>query len=326
MRRYILARLAWAAPIVLAIVIATFFIIHVVPGDPIQALVGDFPTPPGYIEKVRKDFGLDQPLTTQLWLYLSNLAQGNLGFSFSNRQPVLGLVLDRAQYTLLIMIPALTLAAMLGIAMALAAAPRAGGLFDSGITALSVAGFSIPIFWLGQILVIAFAIQLPWLPAQGMVSARQSLEGWAWMRDVLWHMVLPVFSITIFYVAIVSRVARASVLESLSQDFVLTARAKGLSRRTVLWQHVLPNAMIPVVTVIGYNFGHSLTGAILVETVFAWPGLGNLFITSIGNRDYPVLLGIFLVTAIAVVIANLITDILYALLDPRVRSSYGKNA
>ena len=179
MRHYILARLAWAGPIVLAIVIVTFLIIHIVPGDPIQALVGDFPTPPGYIEKVRKDFGLDQPLTTQLWLYLTNLAQGNLGFSFSNRQPVLGLVLDRAQYTLLIMIPALSLAAILGIAMALAAAPRAGGLFDSGITALSVAGFSIPIFWLGQILVIAFAIQLPWLPAQGMVSARQSLEGWA---------------------------------------------------------------------------------------------------------------------------------------------------
>ena len=324
MGRYVLARLAWAGPVVLAIVIATFLIIHVVPGDPIQALVGDFPTPPGYAEQVRRDFGLDQPLSTQLWLYLVNLAQGNLGFSFSNRQPVLELVLDRSRYTLLVMIPALTAAAILGVVMALAAAPRAGGLFDSSITALSLVGFSIPIFWLGQILVIAFAIQLPWLPAQGMVSARESLSGWAHARDVLWHMVLPAFSVTIFYVAIVSRVARASVLEALSQDFVLTARAKGLGRRTILWRHVLPNAMIPVVTVIGYNFGHSLTGAILVETVFAWPGLGSLFITSIGNRDYPVLVGIFLLTALAVVIANLVTDILYAALDPRVRSSYGK--
>lgn len=325
MGRYVLARLAWAGPIVLAIVVTTFLIIHIVPGDPVQALVGDFPTPPGYIEQVRRDFGLDQPLSTQLWLYLVNLAHGNLGFSFSNRQPVLDLVLDRSRFTLLVMIPALTFAAILGVMMALAAAPRAGGLFDSGITALSVVGFSIPIFWLGQLLVIAFAIQLPWLPAQGMVSARETLTGVAWMRDVLWHMVLPVFSVTIFYVAIVARVARASVLEALAQDFVLTARAKGLGRHAILWQHVLPNAMIPVVTVIGYNFGHSLTGAILVETVFAWPGLGNLFITSIGNRDYPVLLGIFLFTAIAVVIANLITDILYAALDPRVRSSYGKN-
>jgi ABC-type dipeptide/oligopeptide/nickel transport system permease component len=325
MVRYLLSRLAWAGPVVIAIVIATFLIIHLVPGDPIQALVGDFPTPPGYAEQVRKDFGLDQPLATQLWRYLVNLSQGNLGFSFSNRQPVLNLVLDRAQYTLLIMIPALTVAALLGVIMALAAAPRAGGLFDSGITALSVAGFSIPVFWLGQILMLVFAIQLSWLPAQGMVSARASLTGLAWTRDVIWHMVLPIFSITSFYVAIVARVARASVLEALSQDFVLTARAKGLSRRTVLWRHVLPNAMIPVVTVIGYNFGHSLTGAILVETVFAWPGLGNLFITSIGNRDYPVLLGIFLITAIAVVIANLMTDIVYAVLDPRVRSSYGRH-
>ena len=325
MVRYLLSRLAWAGPVVIAIVIATFLIIHLVPGDPIQALVGDFPTPPGYAEQVRKDFGLDQPLATQLWRYLVNLSQGNLGFSFSNRQPVLNLVLDRAQYTLLIMIPALTVASLLGVIMALAAAPRAGGLFDSGITALSVAGFSIPVFWLGQILMLVFAIQLSWLPAQGMVSARASLTGLAWTRDVIWHMVLPIFSITSFYVAIVARVARASVLEALSQDFVLTARAKGLSRRTVLWRHVLPNAMIPVVTVIGYNFGHSLTGAILVETVFAWPGLGNLFITSIGNRDYPVLLGIFLITAIAVVIANLMTDIVYAVLDPRVRSSYGRH-
>jgi ABC-type dipeptide/oligopeptide/nickel transport system permease component len=323
MRRYVLARLAWAGPLVLAIVVTTFLIVHIVPGDPVQALVGDFPTPPGYIEQVRRDFGLDQPLSTQLWLYLVNLAHGNLGFSFSNRQPVLDLVFDRARFTLLIMIPALSFAAILGVTMALAAAPRAGGLFDSGITGLSVVGFSIPIFWLGQLLVIMFAIQLGWLPAQGMISARESYTGWPWARDVLWHMVLPVFSVTIFYVAIVARVARASVLEALSQDFVLTARAKGLGRRAVLWRHVLPNAMIPVVTVIGYNFGHSLTGAILVETVFAWPGLGNLFITSIGNRDYPVLLGIFLVTAIAVVIANLITDILYAALDPRVRSSYG---
>ncbi len=324
MRRYILARLAWAGPIVLAIVVATFLIIHIVPGDPVQALVGDFPTPPGYIEQVRKDFGLDQPISTQLWLYLVNLSHGNLGFSFSNRQPVLDLVLDRSRYTLLLMLPALSFAAILGIVMALAAAPRAGGLFDSGITALSVVGFSIPIFWLGQLLVIAFAIQFGWLPAQGMTSARESYTGWPWARDVLWHMVLPVFSITIFYVAIVARVARASVLEALSQDFVLTARAKGLGRHSVLWRHVLPNAMIPVVTVIGYNFGHSLTGAILVETVFAWPGLGSLFITSIGNRDYPVLLGIFLLTAIAVVVANLITDILYAALDPRVRASYGR--
>jgi peptide/nickel transport system permease protein len=321
MLRFLLARLGWALPVILAILIINFLIVHIVPGDPIQALVGDFPAPPGYAESIRHEFGLDQPLPTQLGLYLLNLAKGELGFSFANRQPVLTLVLQRAEFTLILMLPALIAAAMLGIVMGLAAAPRAGSLYDSAITAFSLIGFSVPIFWLGQLLIIVFAIKLRLLPAQGMFSLREQLSGFAFIRDVLWHLVLPAFSITIYYVAIVARVARASVLDALSRDFVLTAKAKGLSRRHVLWRHVLPNALIPVVTVIGYNFGYSLTGAILVETVFAWPGLGNLFITSIGNRDYPVLQGIFLFTAIAVVIANVATDMLYAALDPRVRVS-----
>ena len=326
MTRYLLSRLAWAVPIVLAILVINFLIIHIVPGDPIQALVGDFPAPPGYAEQVRKEFGLDQPILVQLGLYLQNLATGNLGFSFANRQPVLGLLLDRAVVTLMLMLPALTLAAVVGIVLALAAAPRAGSLYDSGITAVSLVGYSVPIFWLGQILVIVFAIKLQWLPAQGMVSMRETLTGWPKLKDILWHLVLPAFSVTIYYLAVVARVTRASVLEAMSQDWVLTARAKGLTRREVLWRHILPNALIPVATVIGYNFGYSLTGAIMVETVFAWPGLGQLFITSIGNRDYPVLQGIFLFTAITVVLANVATDVLYAFLDPRVRRSYAGDA
>jgi ABC-type dipeptide/oligopeptide/nickel transport system permease component len=219
------------------------------------------------------------------------------------------------------MLPALTLAAIMGVVFALAAAPRAGSAYDSFLTALSLVGYSVPIFWLGQLLVILFAIKLRWLPAQGMITLRNTPTGWAAVWDVLWHLILPALSVTIFYTAIVARVARASVLETISQDYVLTARAKGLSRREVLWRHVLPNSLIPVITVIGYNFGYSLTGAILVETVFAWPGLGNLFITSIGNRDYPVLQGIFLFTAVTVVIVNVLTDMLYGVFDPRVRVS-----
>ena len=326
MGRYLLARIAWAVPIVLAILVINFLIIHVVPGDPVQALVGDFPTPAGYVEQVRQEFGLDRPIAHQLGLYLWNLAQGNLGFSFANRQAVLGLILDRARLTLLLMFPSLTLAAVLGIVLAMAAAPRAGSIYDSAITALSLIGYSMPVFWLGQLLVILFAIKLRWLPAQGMISLRNTPTGWAAVRDVFWHLALPALSVTIYYIAVVARVARASVLATISQDYVLTARAKGLGRRTVLWRHVLPNSLIPVVTVIGYNFGYSLTGAILVETVFAWPGLGNLFITSIGNRDYPVLQGIFLFTAITVVVANVVTDILYGVLDPRVRASHPAHA
>jgi peptide/nickel transport system permease protein len=158
MGRYLIARLAWAVPTVLVILIANFLIIHLVPGDPVQALVGDFPTPPGYIEQVRREFGLDEPLINQLGLYLWNLLHGNLGFSFANRQPVLVLILDRARLTLLLMVPALTLAAIMGIVFALAAAPRAGSVYDSFLTALSLVGYSVPIFWLGQLLVILFAI------------------------------------------------------------------------------------------------------------------------------------------------------------------------
>lgn len=324
MLRFFVTRLAWAIPIILTIVVVNFFILHAVPGDPVQVLVGDFPVPTEYMEQIRRDFGLDRSLSEQLVLYFQNLFQGNLGYSFANRKPVLDLILQRAPYTLLLMLPALTFASILGIVFALAAAPRAGSTFDGFMTALSLFGYSVPVFWLGQVLVVVFAVWLGWLPAQGMISLRAPSTGWGTVIDILQHMVMPVFAITIYYVAVVARVARASVVDTLGRDFVATARAKGLSRRYVLWRHVLPNAIIPIVTVIGYNFGNCLTGAVLIETVFAWPGLGNLFIGSIGNRDYPVLQGIFLFTAVVVVLANLITDFLYAALDPKVRRSYGQ--
>jgi ABC-type dipeptide/oligopeptide/nickel transport system permease component len=326
MRAYVLSRLGWGAVIVVCILVLNFLIVHMVPGDPLHALLGDFPVPPEYAAQIRAEFGLDQPIFTQLGLYLWNLAHGNLGFSFANRSPVLDLILARLGPTLLLMLPALTLAAIFGVVLGVTAAPRAGSLPDTALTAVSLFGYSVPIFWLGQMLVIVFAIQLGWLPVQGMTSMRDELHGLDAVLSVLQHLVLPAFSVMIFYIAIVSRVARASVAEALHHDYVLTAKAKGLSRRAILWQHVLPNAMIPVITVIGYNFGQSLTGAILVETVFGWPGIGNLFITSITNRDYPVLQGIFLVTSVSVVVINILTDLLYAFLDPRVRSSHEARA
>ena len=322
MRSYVLSRLGWGVVIILAILILNFLIVHMVPGDPLAALLGDFPVPSGYADKIRAEFGLDKPLSTQLGLYLVNLLQGNLGFSFANRMPVLDLLLARLGPTLLLMVPALFFAAVLGVILGVSAAPRAGSIQDSGLTALSLFGYSVPVFWLAQMLVIVFAINLGWLPAQGMKNMREEYTGIDAVLNTLRHLVLPAFSVMIFYIAIVARVARASVSEALHHDYVLTAKAKGLSSRTILWRHVLPNAMIPVVTVIGYNFGHALTGAILVETVFAWPGIGNLFITSIANRDYPVLQGIFLLAAVSVVVINILTDLLYAFLDPRVRTNH----
>jgi peptide/nickel transport system permease protein len=315
MTRYILGRVFWGLAMVLGVLVVDFLITHLLPGDPIDALVGNYPAPAEYIARVRHDFGLDESLAAQLGHFLVNLAQGHLGFSFVNRQPVLPLILDRAGVTLILMLPSLIFASLLGIALAVAATGRNGRLMDSALTGVSLTGHSIPVFWLAQILIVVFAIKLQWLPAQGMRSIRTHAP----LLDLLRHLVLPAFCITIYYVAVVARVARASMLEILHQDFVLTARAKGISRRAVLWRHVLRNAAIPVITVVGYNFGTSLTGAILTETVFAWPGLGGLFINSIADRDYPVLSGIFLLASIAVVLANIITDLLYAVADPRIR-------
>ncbi|WP_160118056.1 ABC transporter permease [Pandoraea pulmonicola] len=318
--RYLRGRLYWGVFVVFAILVVNFLIVHMVPGDPLHALLGDFPVPPEYAEKIRADFGLDKPLYSQLGLYLVNLVQGNLGYSFANRMPVLDLILSRLGPTMVLMLPALFCASIVGIVLGITAAPKAGNWQDSVITALSLFGYSVPPFWLGQMLMIVFAIQLGWLPVLGMMSMREELTGFGVIWSIARHLVLPGMSVMMFYVAIVSRVARASVSEALHNDYVLTAKAKGLSRRTIMWRHVLPNAMIPVITVIGYNFGQSLTGAILVETVFAWPGIGSLFITSIANRDYPVLQGIFLLSAVSVVAVNILTDILYVLLDPRVRT------
>jgi peptide/nickel transport system permease protein len=198
-----------------------------------------------------------------------------------------------------------------------------GGLYDAALTAITLAGYSIPVFWLAQVLIVIFAVTLHWLPAQGMLSIDQgggSAVGVA--KDYLKHLVLPGFAIAISYMAVVARVCRASLLEAMKQDFVLLALSKGLWPNRVFWRHVLPNALIPVITVIGYNFGYALTGAILPETVFGWPGLGYLFITSIAKRDYPVLEGIFLLASITVVLANLLTDLAYAAVDPRVRRSF----
>jgi peptide/nickel transport system permease protein len=321
MFKYIVTRALWAVLIVLAIVVVNFLLTRIIPGDPISALVGEFPVPQAYIDQVRRDLGLDQPLHVQLGLYLLQLLHGNLGFSFANRQEVLPLILHRAASTLLLMIPALTMASLIGVWMAVRAIRSESRALNTFLTALSLIGPSIPVFWLAQILIMVFSVKLGWLPAQGISAVREQYVGFGAFVDFLKHFIMPAFCITILYLAVVARVARSSMSEMLHQDFVLTARAKGLDDNKVITRHVLRNGLIPVITVIGYNFGYSLTGAILTETVFAWPGLGGLFVSSISARDYPVLSGIFLLTGTAVVGTNLITDFLYAVVDPRVRSA-----
>lgn len=322
MVKSLMKRLAWALPVVFVILVFNFVLTRMAPGDPITAIIGEYPAPAAYVEQLRTSLGLDRPIWQQLLIYLGQVVQGDLGYSFVNRQPVLPLILAKAGNTLALMVPGLILASVLGVVIGRLSLLLQGKFLDATLTGISLFGYSVPVFWFGQILIIIFAVELQWLPAQGMASLQST--GWS-LLDYLAHWALPGFTVTIFYAAIVARVAKASLKEAVTGDYIVTALAKGSSQRRVFWRHVLPNGLIPIVSVIGYNFGLALTGAILVESVFSWPGLGSLFMSSIVSRDYPTLQGIFILAGIAVVLANIFTDALYGVIDPRVQhGSHGR--
>ncbi|MCR8549210.1 ABC transporter permease [Salipiger sp. P9] len=323
MRKYFFRRLFWGLVTIVVIVTVNFLILKLVPGDPVTALIGEYPAPDEYIAQVRVEFGLDEPLTVQFANYVTNLVQGDFGYSFANRKAVLPLILERAQYTLQLILPGIAIAFLLGVFLAVVTAVRRSGVLDTTVSSIVMFGYSMPSFWLGQVLVLIFAVGLSWLPAAGIRSVRVQPTGVAGALDLAAHMILPLICVVSFKIAIVLRVARASVVGVMHDDFVTTARAKGVSERAIMWKHVLPNAMVPVIVVLGYNLGHALTSSILVETVFAWPGLGTLFVKSIASRDYPVLQGILVLATVMVVAGNLLADFVAALVDPRVRKSMG---
>lgn len=319
MARYVAGRLLQIPAVLFGLVTVIWLVVRLAPGDPVLALVGDFPAPEEYVRKVRAEFGLDRSLPEQFVRYVAAVATGDLGFSFVFRRPVLGLVLERATATALLTVSALGLASIAGGALGLVAARRPFSVLDALISGGSVVGFSIPVFWLGQLLILLFAVTLGWLPAQGMVSLRASPEGWDRVLDVARHLVLPAAALSLRFLAMTARLARASTLEVLGRDYVRTAQAKGASEPRVLFRHALPNAILPVLTLVGYNFGFVLAGSALIETVFGWPGMGRLLYDSVFARDFPVLLGIMIVVSLTVVLANLATDLLYAYFDPRIR-------
>jgi peptide/nickel transport system permease protein len=319
MTRFILRRLFEAAPLLLAVIVVNFLIIHLAPGDPVQALVGDFPAPPEYVQHIREQFGLDQPLWKQLVSYLMQVLRGDLGYSFANRRPVVDLLVERLANTLILTVTALVFATLAGIALGVSAARKPRSWRDSLVTTASLLGFSIPVFWLGQILILLFAVQLGWLPAQGMTSARENFHGLSYVADLASHLILPALALSLRYLVSTARLTRASMIDAMGSDYIMTARAKGVPASRVLYVHALPNALLPVVTSVGYNFGYVLAGSALVETVFSWPGLGRLLFDAMLARDTPVILGIFLVSAGAAVFANLLTDLAYGWLDPRIR-------
>lgn len=318
MLNFIVRRLLHAVPLLLAVVVLNFLLIAFTPGDPITLLVGDFPAPPEYVEQMRREYGLDQPIWIQLWNYLSKVARGDFGFSFAAQQPVARLILDRLGATLTLTLAALGLASVLGVALGIAAARLKGRWFDSGIQAASSAGYAVPDFWLGQLLILTFAIWLGWLPSQGNQPIRglaPGIEGWI---EQARYLILPAFALSLRYLTLITRITRAAMLEVMNSDYILAARSRGASEWTVLMVHALRNAAAPVLTVIGYNVGFLLAGSALIEAVFAWPGIGRLLYESISKRDYPVMLAILLMVSATVVVANLVTDIVHRLIDPRI--------
>ena len=315
---YALRRVAQAIPLILIIIGINFALIHAAPGDPVDVLMGSSEADPAMVAELRADFGLDQPIPVQLVRYYAKVLTLDLGESFRYREPVLDLIASRLPATLLLMGTAIVVSTLIAVALGVVAALRPYSVLDNATTFMALAGYSMPVFWLGQLLLIVFALGLDWFPAQGMVSIRAPAEGFARVLDIAHHLVLPALTYSLYHLALMFRLTRAKMQEVLQQDFIQTARAKGLSESQMIFSHALRNAMLPIVTVLGLNFGFMLAGSVLTETVFAWPGTGRLLYEAILARDYPVLMGLFVCLSSMVVAVNLATDIAYALIDPRV--------
>ena len=317
--RYIAMRLVKTVLVAVAVVLLSFFLIRVVPGDAATVMAGQSGyADEQYMNSLRAEYGLDQPLPVQLWKYVRNVAQGDLGTSYVRRQPVATVIMERLPNTLLLNAFALVVAAAGGIFLGAAAARRPGSLGDSAVTVLAMLFYAVPQFWLGLIMVLVFGVWLAWVPPFGIETMGADYTGLARLGDVAQHIILPGMTLALYFLASYARLTRASMLEVADQDFVKTARAKGLTERRVARRHILRNALIPLITYAGLQASILVGGSVLVENVFSWPGIGTLASEAVKARDNPVLLGIFIVTAILVCLFNLVTDIAYSLADPRV--------
>jgi len=317
----VLTRIAKMALVVVAVAIFNFFLVHAAPGDPALVMAGQSgSTDEAFVERVRAEYGLDQPMHVQLLAYLRKVVSLDLGYSHRQQRPVIEAIGERLGPTLLLTGTAFAISLAGGVALGCLAGVRAGRISDTVITVVSLVVYATPVFWLGLMLVLLFSMQLGWLPPFGYQTIGTDLSGWAAWTDRLRHLALPAITLGMLYMAIYARLMRASIIEVSHQDFVKTARAKGASRSRVLWHHMLRNALLPVVTMAGVQAGTLIGGSVVIETVFAWPGLGRLTYDAVLQRDYQMLLGIFLVLSVVVSTFNLLTDLLYRVIDPRIRA------
>lgn len=316
---YIFRRLLHAVPVVVGIALLNFLLVHLAPGNPADVLAGEAGSAtPEYMAMLREQFGLDQPLYLRLLEYMGNLFTLDLGFSWRHNMPVFDLILDRLGPTLLLMFSALFLSVGVGILLGLLAATQVGRWRDSLITILGIVSYATPLFWVGLMFILLFSLKLDWLPATGMENVIMFYEGWDRVKDIALHLILPAITLSLFYLALYTRLMRASILEQFGADYVVTARAKGVSENGIMFKHVLRNALLPVVTMAGFQVGAMLGGSVVVEAVFGWPGLGQLAFQTLFARDYNLLLGIFFLSSVLVVLINLAVDLIYTVLDPRI--------
>jgi len=317
--RYLARRLGQAAITLVAIVVLNFVILHLAPGDAIDVLAGEAGGADAeFIAQLRRAYGLDQPIYVQMAQYLWNVAQLNFGFSFRNNVSVLELIMSRLPATLLLMLASIIVSFTLGVLLGVFAARRVNTFADNAVSVLALLCYATPLFWFGLMAIVLFTVKLDLLPGNGMYTIAANYNWFEAALDVGRHLILPATSLALFHMAVYTRLMRASMLEIYGLDYIRTARAKGLSQRRIAFRHVLPNAILPMVTMLGLQIGALLGGAVLVETVFGWPGLGRLAFDAILQRDHNLLIGILLIGSALVIVANIVTDLVYAWLDPRI--------
>jgi peptide/nickel transport system permease protein len=309
---YIVRRTLATLPVMGIVVVFVFLLVRIAPGDPAAIIAGDYATPEN-IQKIRAGLGLDKPIHVQFWIYLTSLGHGDLGRSLHSRLPVSQLILQRVEPTAALAASTLTFAIVMAIPLGILAAWKAGSLIDRAVMVFAVGGFSIPVFWLGFLLIYACSIRLDLLPVQGYVSFREGT------LPFIRHLILPTITLGLIYMALLARITRASLLEVLQSDYIRTAHAKGVRPPAVLFAHALKNAAVPVVTTIGVGFALLIGGVVITESVFALPGLGRLIVDAVLQRDYSIIQGVTLIFALVYAVVNLLVDLSYTLFDPRIR-------
>lgn len=319
--RLIGRRLLQAVPTIFGVIVLCFLLLKLIPGDLVDALMANLQASnPEYEAALRAKLGLDQPVIVQLLLYIWSVLKLDLGFSYSYTKPVATVVLEHLGPTLILMVSSIFTAAVLAVVLGVAAARRANSLLDNIITVVALLFYAMPVFWIGLMMIVLFSVMLGVLPVGGFQTIGVDFSLFGKMIDVLRHLAMPMATLSLFFMAVYTRLMRTSMLEIYGLDFVRTARAKGLAEGRIAYRHVLRNALMPLVTMVGLQLGAVLGGAVVVETVFSWPGIGRLAYDAVFQRDYPLLLAILMLSATLVVIVNLLVDLLYAWLDPRIEA------